>query len=174
MKIISVKISLKIHFCHGNLPLCSGKIAVPSGPKFHTVTIILAVFAHHSRWRHKPWKGLLVTITSCKHFKHFFTEGLNISPFHYTQWKLRCLETLMQLNITSNDITATTFQSTLPRYAYHAHFVISQLFTKVDNIINSLHEEKKSDNIDQQSNDLHLWPVTFDVYSVPAKFHVSP
>ena len=26
----------------------------------------------------------------------------------------------------------------------------------------------------QQSNDLHLWPVTCEVYSVVARFHVSP
>ena len=57
---------------------------------------------------------------------------------------------------------------------------------KVDNIINSLHEESKPEILSfslfqlyisviyQQSNDLHLWPVTCDVYSVPAKFHVSP
>ena len=56
---------------------------------------------------------------------------------------------------------------------------------KVDNIINSLHEESKPEILSfslfqlyisviyQQSNDLHLWPVTCDVYSVPAKFHVS-
>ena len=29
----------------GNLPLCSGVIAVQSGPKSHTFTVILAVFA---------------------------------------------------------------------------------------------------------------------------------
>ena len=29
----------------GNPPLCSGVIAVPSGPKSHTLTVILAVFA---------------------------------------------------------------------------------------------------------------------------------
>ena len=42
----------------GNLPLCSGVIAVPSGPKSHTFTVILAVFAPQPRWRHKLWKVL--------------------------------------------------------------------------------------------------------------------
>ena len=42
----------------GNPPLCSGVIAVPSGPKSHTLTVILAVFAPQPRWRHKPWKSL--------------------------------------------------------------------------------------------------------------------
>ena len=37
--------SFKIHFCCGNPPLCRGFIAVPSGPKSHTFTVILAVFA---------------------------------------------------------------------------------------------------------------------------------
>ena len=37
-----------------NLPLCSRVIAVPSGPKSHTFTVILAVFAPQLRWRHKP------------------------------------------------------------------------------------------------------------------------
>ena len=31
----------KIHFCCGNLPLCGGVIAFPSGPKSHTFTVIL-------------------------------------------------------------------------------------------------------------------------------------
>ena len=49
---------------------------------------------------------------------------VNISAFHRTQWKLCCLETLMQLDITINDVTATAFQTWLlflPRYAVHAH-----------------------------------------------------
>ena len=37
--------SFKIHFGCGNLPLCSRVIAVPSGPKSYTFTVILAVFA---------------------------------------------------------------------------------------------------------------------------------
>ena len=54
MKIISVQMSSKIHFHCGNPPLCSGVMAVPSGPKSHTFTVILAVFAPQARWRHKP------------------------------------------------------------------------------------------------------------------------
>ena len=38
---------------------CSSIIAVPSGPKSHTITVILAVVAPQPRWRHKPWKGVL-------------------------------------------------------------------------------------------------------------------
>ena len=60
MRIITVQMSLKIHFRCENPPLCSGVIAVPSGPKSHTFTVILAVFAPQPRWRHKPWKGLLI------------------------------------------------------------------------------------------------------------------
>ena len=41
MKIISVQMSFEIHFCCGNLPLCSGVIVVPSGPKSHTFMVIL-------------------------------------------------------------------------------------------------------------------------------------
>ena len=38
--------------------------------------------------------------TNSKHFNRiFFTEKKNISAFHCTQWKLCCLETLMQLII---------------------------------------------------------------------------
>ena len=37
--------SLKVHFCHGNPPLCSGLIVVPGGPKSHIFPIILDVFA---------------------------------------------------------------------------------------------------------------------------------
>ena len=37
--------SFKLHFRCGNPPLCSGVLAVPSGPKSHTFTAILAVFA---------------------------------------------------------------------------------------------------------------------------------
>ena len=44
MKIISVQMSSKVVFHCGNPPLCSGIIEVPSGPKSHTVTVILAVF----------------------------------------------------------------------------------------------------------------------------------
>ena len=43
MNIISVQMTFKIHFRCGNLPLFSGVIAVPSGPKSHTFTVILAV-----------------------------------------------------------------------------------------------------------------------------------
>ena len=35
----------KIHFYCGNLPLCGGVIAFSGGPKSHTFTVILAVFA---------------------------------------------------------------------------------------------------------------------------------
>ena len=38
---------------------CSSIIAVPSGPKSHRITVILAVVAPQPRWRHKPWKGVL-------------------------------------------------------------------------------------------------------------------
>ena len=116
--------------------------------------------------------------------KHFFTEEVNISAFHCTQWKSCCLETLMQLNVTINDITVTTFQSQLvflPRCAIHTH---STTYRKFDDIINCRHKESKSEIeykfkgklllsvIYQQSNDLHLRPVTCDVCmcSVPAKF----
>ena len=44
----------------GNPPLCSGVIAVPSGPKSHTLTVILAVFASQPRCCHKPWKSLFL------------------------------------------------------------------------------------------------------------------
>ena len=44
----------------GNPLLCSGVIAGPRGPKPHTFSVILAVFAPQPRWRHKPWKGLLI------------------------------------------------------------------------------------------------------------------
>ena len=37
----------------GNPPLCSGVIAVPSGPKSNTFTVILAVFAPQPRLHHK-------------------------------------------------------------------------------------------------------------------------
>ena len=45
--------SFKIHFRCGNInsTLCSGVIAVSSGPKSHTFTLILAVFALQLRWR---------------------------------------------------------------------------------------------------------------------------
>ena len=82
--------------------------------------------------------------TNSKHFNRiFFTEKKNISAFHCTQWKLCCLETLMQLNITINDVTAATYQSQLvfpPHCAIHTH---STTDTKFDNIINSLHKESK-------------------------------
>ena len=42
--------SFKLHFRWGNLDLCSGVIAVPVGPKSHTFTVILAVFAPQPRW----------------------------------------------------------------------------------------------------------------------------
>ena len=151
MKITSAQMSLKIHFRHGNPPSQYG--------------VINCEKVYWSR------------LTKCKHFKHFFTKDINISAFHFTQWKLCCLETLMQLNITVNDITATTFQKQTRVSALLCDpctFYNFTTDTKVDNIINSLHEEWKSDNIYQQSNDLHLWPVTFDVYAVPPKFHVSP
>ena len=45
MKIISVQMSSKVLFHCGNPPICSGIIEVPSGPKSHTVTVVLAVFA---------------------------------------------------------------------------------------------------------------------------------
>ena len=59
MKIISVQVPFKIHFRWGNPPLCNRVIAVPSGPKSHTFTIILAVFIPQPRWCHKPGKDLL-------------------------------------------------------------------------------------------------------------------
>ena len=49
---ISVKL-FKVVANVGNPPLCSGVIAFPSGPKSHTFTVILAVFASQPRWRHK-------------------------------------------------------------------------------------------------------------------------
>ena len=60
MKIISVQImTFKRHFRCGNPPHCSGVIAAPSGPKFQTFTIILAMFASPPRWRHRVLKGQL-------------------------------------------------------------------------------------------------------------------
>ena len=51
-EIISVQMSSKIHFRRGNInpTLCSGVIAVSSGPKSRTFTVILAVFALQLRW----------------------------------------------------------------------------------------------------------------------------
>ena len=54
---ISIKL-FKLEANVGNPPLCSGAIAVQNGPKSHTLTLILAVFASQPRWRHKPWKSL--------------------------------------------------------------------------------------------------------------------
>ena len=51
----------------------------------------------------------------------------------------------MQLDVTINDITATTDQSQLvflPRCAIHTHYTTD---TMLDNVINSLHEESKSE-----------------------------
>ena len=47
-------------FRRGSPPLCSAVIAFPSGPKSHTFTVILAVFAPQPRWPRKPWKGPLI------------------------------------------------------------------------------------------------------------------
>ena len=50
----------------------------------------------------------------------------------------------MQLDVTINDITTTTYQSQLvflPCYAIHTH---STTYTKFDNIINCRHKESKS------------------------------
>ena len=38
---------------------CSSIITVPSGPKSHTITVILAIVAPQPRWCHKLWKGVL-------------------------------------------------------------------------------------------------------------------
>ena len=46
----------------GNPPLCSGVIAVPSGPKSHTLTVILAVFVPQPRWRHDREKVYSLSI----------------------------------------------------------------------------------------------------------------
>ena len=54
MKIISIQKSFKIHFRCGDTPLCSGVVAVPSGPKSYTFIVILAVFVSQPRWRQKP------------------------------------------------------------------------------------------------------------------------
>ena len=59
MKIISVEMYFKIHLHCGNPPLCSDVIAVQSGTKSHTFTVILAVFAPQPRWCHKLGKDLL-------------------------------------------------------------------------------------------------------------------
>ena len=61
MKIKSAQMSSKVLLHCGNPPLCSGIIEVPSGPKSHIFTVILAVFAPQPRWRHKPWKGLFAS-----------------------------------------------------------------------------------------------------------------
>ena len=58
--VISTKL-FKVVANVGNPPLCTGVTAVPSGPKSHTFTVILAVFAPQPRWRHKPWKGLFLS-----------------------------------------------------------------------------------------------------------------
>ena len=42
---ISIKL-FKVVANVGNPPLCSGVMVVPSGPKSHAFTVILAVFAH--------------------------------------------------------------------------------------------------------------------------------
>ena len=49
---ISIKL-FKVVANVGNPSLCSGRIAVPSGPKSHTMTftVILVVFAPQPRWR---------------------------------------------------------------------------------------------------------------------------
>ena len=60
---ISIKL-FKVVANVGNPPPCSGVIAVPSGPKPHALTVILAVFAPQPRWRHqrhKPSEGQLVS-----------------------------------------------------------------------------------------------------------------
>ena len=46
----------------GNPPLCSGVIAVQNGPKSHTFTLILAMFASQPRWRNKPLKSTLAAV----------------------------------------------------------------------------------------------------------------
>ena len=53
---ISIKL-FKVVAVVGNPTLCSS-VAFQSGPKSHTFTVILAMFAPQPRWCHKPWKGL--------------------------------------------------------------------------------------------------------------------
>ena len=64
MKIISVQMSFKIHFRCGNPPLCSGVIAFPSGPKSHTFTVFLAVFAPCQNGVINREKSVMEEITS--------------------------------------------------------------------------------------------------------------
>ena len=52
---ISIKLS-KVVEKVANRPLCSGVIAVQNGPKAHTFTLILAIFASQPRWRNKSPK----------------------------------------------------------------------------------------------------------------------
>ena len=57
--------SFKINLWCGNLPLCSGVKEGPSGPKSHTFTVILGVFAPPAKMASKTvkrsivWNGLL-------------------------------------------------------------------------------------------------------------------
>ena len=73
MKIISVQMSFKIHFCCGNSPLCSGVIAISSGPKSHTFTVILVVFAPPAKMESQTVKrsfvifGKLVNLAVGRH-----------------------------------------------------------------------------------------------------------
>ena len=48
----------RIPFPFPDSGFCVLVLPVPSGPKSHTFTVILAVFALQPRWRHKPLKGL--------------------------------------------------------------------------------------------------------------------
>ena len=116
--------------------------------------------------------------------KHFFIEEVNISAFHCTHVDVMLLGNLNATQCHNQWHHCNYLPSQLvflPRCAIHTH---STTYTKFDNIINWRHKESKSEIeyklkgkllisvIYQQSNDLHLWPVTCDVCtcSVPAKF----
>ena len=75
--------SFKIHFRCGNPPLCRGVIAVPSGPKSNTFTVILAVFPPQQRWQHKLWKGLLRV-----HFLVRLPSSTRSSETGFISWQL--------------------------------------------------------------------------------------
>ena len=99
---ISIKL-FKVAANVGNPPLCSGVIAVLSGPKSHTLTVILAVFAFQLRWRHKPWKSLV----------HVY------SPHPWSRKLFKWLQSFKDLCLLPDLLPIFPCQSSLPRMNTH-------------------------------------------------------
>ena len=96
----------------GNPPLCSGVIAVPSGPKSNTFTVILAVFTPQPRLHHK---GLISA----------YFRGMHYMLAHHIVVQHKLNEHCLQRLVSSTHFSKLLFSVlSTPRLSFLSFYVL--------------------------------------------------